>query len=682
MTQRTTPPLPFAAPASRSTAVSPLPFVAPVPAAATAASHTPSPSRKPRAAAPVQPSLFADPPELQEATVLVASIRPNPHLRSRDIIESVGKIGVTQPILITPIDDPQYLYGVVAGGRRLHSALHFKLDTIRVNVTGGSAAQLAMLRAVENGARSANPVAEARAYQEAMNAGVYASEKALAKDMGLDVQLVVKRLRLAGLPDDILAAVDEGRLSCPNAERIVQLKGEYRDRAFADVRAALSEGRKFTGDDLKNVKTRQKGDMGTVLSGLLGALPASAMQPLLTLSPAQLLAEEFRAIAQERGVNLDEVVALLAGGVTSPAHAQPVPVATSVDLGRDTSAAPSQPAPTPPAPTRSAPPFAAPEAAPAAVQAAPNPAPQRRAMPFAAPVSAPASAEAPPPEVPSETVAPAARSPLPFAPAVTATVAPAVTPEAPVAQTAEVAEPEPTEPLDDGYGVQTSALLMVSTPALVTGGLGLLGTDSPDEGVQEMPWPGFDGAPSEPEARGPSLDELEGDAGLGPEDPLPPVSPPHAPLQAQNAPDPLSADVAPATDADVQDMPAALGAQDEPAESAAQDTPAAWTTLLGVPAQDTLSAEAGREDELPWPADSGPDAVQAAHAEHAEALSAAQATQADPEYVPFIEKGDEEPDDDGTVLRRPRGRLNIHTALSAGRTAAPPARRTNLIPRR
>lgn len=331
--------------------------------------------------ATTQPSLFEQPVNTTEQRVMVAAIKPNPDIDPGDVLKSVRVVGVLQPLLLKPIQDPAYLYEVVAGGRRLNSALRYELSDVPAIITTGNEteAQLAMLRALENTARSANPVAEGRAFRKVLDSGLYPSEREMASEMGIDVQLIRKRLKLVRLPDDILQAVENGKLGETTAERIVKLDTPYQRSAIQATRQALAEGERFTAKDLKEIRTRQQGDMSQALGSLLGQVPSAQMQPILTLTPAQLLAEEFRMIAQERNLPLQDVLAVLGY----------VPCQTAQDAGPESAALPfTPPGPQPAAPDTGSLPFG-PPAPSVTLPFAPPSSPAQEAAPVAEAPAAP-----------------------------------------------------------------------------------------------------------------------------------------------------------------------------------------------------------------------------------------------------------------------------------------------------
>lgn len=272
------------------------------------------------------PTLFAQPLDTAPQTVALADIKPG---EASQLIKSVRTVGVLQSLLLKPSTDPAYRFEIVEGNRRDHSARHYGLTHVPALITDGSGAQLAAARAIANTARSSNPVQEARAWHAVMQEGVYADVNALARDFGVNVATVKQRLRLMQLPEQILDGILDRKIAEGTAEKIANLDEAYRTRALVMYSEVTAKGERFTDAHLKEIRTRRGGDLTRTVLGALSTLPSA--QPLLSLPQAEVLAEEVRRLARDRGVELAELIAALGGTVTPPA-----PAATT---------APTQPAP-------------------------------------------------------------------------------------------------------------------------------------------------------------------------------------------------------------------------------------------------------------------------------------------------------------------------------------------------
>ncbi|MGI8748802.1 MAG: ParB N-terminal domain-containing protein [Deinococcus sp.] len=269
-----------------------------------------------------QPSLFVRPLDTTPVRVSLRDIRP---AETSGLIRSVGLVGVLQALLLRPSCDPAFVYEIVDGGRRDHSARHYGLPDVPALVTDGSGAQIAAARAIANTARSSNPVQEARAWHAVMQEGMYPDVQALARDFGVRVVTVRRRLRLMQLPDVLLDAVQGGRIAEGTAEKIANLAEVYRDRALVLYGEVTARGERFTDAHLGEVRTRREGDLTRTVLGALSALPGA--QPLLRLPEVEILAGEVRRLAQERGVDLAALVAALEVGAPArlPASAPSSP---------------------------------------------------------------------------------------------------------------------------------------------------------------------------------------------------------------------------------------------------------------------------------------------------------------------------------------------------------------------
>lgn len=266
-----------------------------------------------------QRTLFDTPLTFTAQRVPMALIKPGD---KHNIIPSIRRIGVLQAILLRPSQDPQYAYEIVDGSRRHYTALSLKLPEINALITDGSRSQIAAARAIANTARSPNPVQEALAWKAVMDEGIYADVHALAKDLGVPVKQVKKGLQLATLPEAMLDDLQNNKLAEGTAERISRLDKNYRALALEAYRTVTQDGTRFTDDHLQDIRRRKTDETKGAVLGVLDRI--SIIQPLITLSPAAVLAEQVRTMARDRGVGLDDLARELgftgAGEGESPAQ--------------------------------------------------------------------------------------------------------------------------------------------------------------------------------------------------------------------------------------------------------------------------------------------------------------------------------------------------------------------------
>ncbi len=271
----------------------------------------------------VQPTLFSTPLDTEVQVVDLQRIQPGV---ARTVIPNIRLMGVLQPLLLRRTPHGPYEFEVVDGNRRDHSARTFGLTEVPALITDGSAAQLAAARAVLNTSRSPNPVQEARAWHAALQSGVYPTVEAMARDLSVKVQTVKQRLRLMALPDALLDGIQEGHISEGVAEKIANLDPAYRDRALKRYAQLRDEDERFTANHLKEVRARREGDLTRTVLGSLTSLPRPVQAtPLLSMDPVARLAQDVRRLAQERGVDLEDLARAL-GLTTHGLAPDPAPV--------------------------------------------------------------------------------------------------------------------------------------------------------------------------------------------------------------------------------------------------------------------------------------------------------------------------------------------------------------------
>ena len=182
------------------------------------------------------------------AHVPVGSIRPNtrqPRRRfdedaSAGLAESVRAQGVLQPVVVRPHADGTY--ELVAGERRWRAARAAGAETIPAVVRDVADRESLLLALVENVAREQlSPVEEARAYAALVDEFALSLGE-LAGQVGRSKPAVSNRLRLLELPADVLALLDDGRLTEGHARAVLAVEGQEERRRLAQriVREGLS----------------------------------------------------------------------------------------------------------------------------------------------------------------------------------------------------------------------------------------------------------------------------------------------------------------------------------------------------------------------------------------------------------------------------------------------------------
>ncbi len=138
-----------------------------------------------------------------------------------ELAESIAQHGVLQPLLVRPMSDGSYQ--LVAGERRWRAARMAGLTEVPVIVRDMTDQQAAELALIENLQREdLNPMEEAIGYRTLMETYGLTQEQ-VAKAVNKSRPAVANALRLLQLPEEVAAAVAEGRLSAGHARALLSL---------------------------------------------------------------------------------------------------------------------------------------------------------------------------------------------------------------------------------------------------------------------------------------------------------------------------------------------------------------------------------------------------------------------------------------------------------------------------
>lgn len=144
-----------------------------------------------------------------------------------ELAASVADKGVLQPLLVRPVDGG---YEIVAGERRYRAAREAGLSSVPVLVKAFDDREALEIAIVENLQREdLTPIEEARAYERLLGFGL--DQQGVADAVGKSRSAVANALRLLKLPAEVVAALDEGRISAGHARAILAQPEE--DRAWA-----------------------------------------------------------------------------------------------------------------------------------------------------------------------------------------------------------------------------------------------------------------------------------------------------------------------------------------------------------------------------------------------------------------------------------------------------------------
>jgi ParB family chromosome partitioning protein len=171
--------------------------------------------------------------------IAIELIRPNPQQPRTEfdseqltaLAESIKARGVLQPIVVRPL--PGGSYELIAGERRLRAAKLADLNTIPAVVRETDDTERLELALIENMARAdLNPVEEARACATLVE-DLGLTKEELGRRVGRSRSAVSNLVRLLELPDEVLAAIGDGRLSEGHGRALLRTRDQVTRRRLA-----------------------------------------------------------------------------------------------------------------------------------------------------------------------------------------------------------------------------------------------------------------------------------------------------------------------------------------------------------------------------------------------------------------------------------------------------------------
>ncbi|MDO8963556.1 MAG: ParB/RepB/Spo0J family partition protein [Coriobacteriia bacterium] len=253
----------------------------------------------------------------------VAAISPNPNQprtvivqeKIDELADSIGKVGVLQPIIVRPHSDG---YQIIAGERRWRAAKAAGLEKVPVRIMNSDDGESLELALIENLQRSdLNAMEEAHGFRRLLT-GHQMTQAELASKVSKSRSAIANTLRLLDLPDEVqemlandtltpgharavlsipeeekrlrLAKkiVDEG-LSVREAEQLARLfaAGQSADRAARPVspKSYKIVARKLRRLLATNVRVRQTANKGKIEIDFMGEEELERIYRMLTEGP-------------------------------------------------------------------------------------------------------------------------------------------------------------------------------------------------------------------------------------------------------------------------------------------------------------------------------------------------------------------------------------------------------------
>jgi ParB family transcriptional regulator, chromosome partitioning protein len=168
-------------------------------------------------------------------------IKANPYQPRRDfdddklqeLAASIKKHGIIQAVVLTPAgDEGEYL--LVAGERRCRAAKIAGLTAVPAVIKSYDRKAMLEIALIENLQReNLNPVDEAKAYQRLLKEFSYTQEE-LAGRLAKSRSSVANAIRLLSLPENVLNALIDGRITAGHARPLLSLDDPVIQEEAAD----------------------------------------------------------------------------------------------------------------------------------------------------------------------------------------------------------------------------------------------------------------------------------------------------------------------------------------------------------------------------------------------------------------------------------------------------------------
>jgi ParB family chromosome partitioning protein len=167
-----------------------------------------------------------------------AAISPNPN-QPRSVIaqeaidelaDSIGKVGVLQPIIVRPFADG---YQIIAGERRWRAAKAAGLERVPVRIMSSDEGQSLELALIENLQRTdLNSMEEAHGYRRLLTEHQM-TQAELADKVSKSRSAITNTLRLLDLPEEVQELILQDKLSAGHARAVLSVPDEDRRTRLA-----------------------------------------------------------------------------------------------------------------------------------------------------------------------------------------------------------------------------------------------------------------------------------------------------------------------------------------------------------------------------------------------------------------------------------------------------------------
>lgn len=176
-----------------------------------------------------------------------------------ELVESIKRYGIIQPLVVT---EKEGEYELIAGERRLRSAKIIGLEKVPVIIRDAGSQEKLEVALIENLQREdLNPIEMALAYRKLIDE-FNLSQEDVAKRVGKSRPSVTNTLRVLNLPEEIQAALIEGKITEGHAKILTGLDTEVKQMTLfrkmlnnkMSVEDVILEARRMGGTKQAKVK--------------------------------------------------------------------------------------------------------------------------------------------------------------------------------------------------------------------------------------------------------------------------------------------------------------------------------------------------------------------------------------------------------------------------------------------
>ena len=173
----------------------------------------------------------------------IDKLHPSPFNRRREwgsideLAASIKTDGILEPLLVRQrLDDPDRLYEVIAGERRLKAAKSAGLTSVPVLVLEATDEEAMRISAVENLQReNPHPLDEADSYRDLQKENKANTVPVIAALVGKAPDYIYRRLRLHSLSKKVRESFDRHEITVAHAELLARLDPEQQKKALAEA---------------------------------------------------------------------------------------------------------------------------------------------------------------------------------------------------------------------------------------------------------------------------------------------------------------------------------------------------------------------------------------------------------------------------------------------------------------